>query len=172
MREKVEVGGVQLAAYSGNRVVFLAWSLPENKTVDLLAFGLSRTTPGSDKIFGLKGAKGFDDPELSKHFGDGHPLQTFSWGDYSALDGTEYTYTLKPVYRKDGVCIDGEPLSITICTENSNVGTHAVFFNRGAAGSQMYSKKFQVRTACSSECRTNLLMKFPVVRPTSGYHTA
>jgi phosphatidylserine/phosphatidylglycerophosphate/cardiolipin synthase-like enzyme len=80
----------------------------------------------------------------------GKPIQKFHFGDYTALPGREYVYTvgrmIKIVSAVDSAAqfvVDGSStVALTVSTEDPNVGTHGIFFNRGAAGSKAYSEKF------------------------------
>ena len=80
-----------------------------------------------------------------------HPIQTFQWGDYTAKPATTYRYKVVPVYGKPKLIeLDEQSAtSIEITTEAEQGGagkdgqaTHDIYFNRGAAGSQAYARKF------------------------------
>ena len=78
-----------------------------------------------------------------------HPIQTFQWGDYTAKSATTYRYKVVPVYGKSKLLEldEGSATSVKITTEAEEgakgSGTrHDIYFNRGAAGSQTYARKF------------------------------
>ena len=71
------------------------------------------------------------------------PIQAFLWGDYAADPGKTYTYTVKPLYG-DVDNLKARPgVKVTIVTEDPDDGKHGVYFNRGVAGSQAYSRRFK-----------------------------
>jgi hypothetical protein len=79
----------------------------------------------------------------------GKPIQKFHFGDYTALPGRQYVYTVGRMIKSSGsddstsqFVVDGSPVALTVSTEDPTEGTHGVYFNRGAAGSKAYSDKF------------------------------
>ena len=73
-----------------------------------------------------------------------HPVQSFVWDDFTARPKCEYVYRFHPIKGRSG-SLDrrSRPLSITVRTEPLFTdGTHDVFFNRGVASSQAYSRRF------------------------------
>ena len=79
----------------------------------------------------------------------GKPIQKFHYGDYTALPGRQYVYTVGRMIKSSGsddspsqFVVDGSPVALTVSTEDPTEGTHGVYFNRGAAGSKAYSDKF------------------------------
>ena len=79
---------------------------------------------------------------------ESQPIQKFHFGDYTALPGREYVYTvrrmIKPKSPVDSAweVVDGSSVSVTVTTEDPNEGSHGIYFNRGAAGSKAYVDKF------------------------------
>ena len=78
----------------------------------------------------------------------GKPIQKFHFGDYTALPGREYVYTVGRMIKSGSddstsqFVLDGSTVALTVSTEDPAEGTHGVYFNRGAAGSKAYSEKF------------------------------
>jgi len=78
----------------------------------------------------------------------GKPIQKFHFGDYTALPGKEYVYTVGRMIKSGSddstsqFVVDGSTVALTVSTEDPAEGTHGVYFNRGAAGSKAYSEKF------------------------------
>ena len=78
----------------------------------------------------------------------GKPIQKFHFGDYTALPGRQYVYTVGRMISSGSddstsqFVVVGSPVALTVSTEDSTEGTHGVYFNRGAAGSKAYSDKF------------------------------
>ncbi len=71
-----------------------------------------------------------------------HPIQSFLWGDYSAVPNTRYTFTIRPVYGTPAALTYGSDVSVTVRTEPEDRGKHAVFHNRGAIPSQKFADLF------------------------------
>jgi hypothetical protein len=80
-----------------------------------------------------------------------HPIQSFQWGDYTAKPATTYRYKVVPVYGKPKLIEldDASATTVEISTEAEKGGNaddgqprHDIYFNRGAAGSQAYARKF------------------------------
>ncbi len=80
-----------------------------------------------------------------------HPIQSFQWGDYTAKPARTYRYKIMPVYGKPKLIEldDASATSVEITTESEEGRAgddgqprHDVYFNRGAAGSQAYARKF------------------------------
>lgn len=65
-------------------------------------------------------------------------IQRFSWGDYSVESGADYSYRIN-FYRGDMVV---STLTLQIAVPNAKSLPHAVYFNRGVAGSQKYAHCF------------------------------
>jgi len=72
-----------------------------------------------------------------------NPIQEFLWGDYTARADRRYTYRVVPMYGKPGALRRGRSIQVTISTESEIKDAHAVFFNRGAAASQSYARRFR-----------------------------
>jgi phosphatidylserine/phosphatidylglycerophosphate/cardiolipin synthase-like enzyme len=71
-----------------------------------------------------------------------HPIQGFFWGDFTTRYGHEYTYRVVAMRGKPGALRASETVEVRIATEKEDEGQHAVYFNRGVAGSQAYVRKF------------------------------
>jgi len=81
-----------------------------------------------------------------------HPIQTFQWGDYTAKPEKTYRYKVVPVYGKPKLLDldEASATTIEIATEAEEGGAgddgrvaHDIYFNRGAAGSQAYARRFK-----------------------------
>jgi phosphatidylserine/phosphatidylglycerophosphate/cardiolipin synthase-like enzyme len=139
--------GITVHAISGTYVVMLAFNAPESATKNLLGFAIHRTDHTENEAYWLKGFKTFEETEPDTVPGKlypthEHPVQSFSWSDFTAKTDHKYTYKVVPVYGKPKKPEYGEAVEVTIETESEDKGTHAVFFNRGVAGSQAYVRKF------------------------------
>ena len=111
----------------------------------VLGFGIERTEHGRRGRRWLQGMKVFRGvparagPVSTKH----HPIQSFFWGDYTTRYGHEYTYRIVAMRGTPGALRPAETVSVRISTEKEDEGNHAVYFNRGVAGSQAYVRRFR-----------------------------
>jgi len=149
MRDRVKSKGVTLRVIAGTHVVLLGFDVTAARRKGLLGFTVHRTDHTENeedylqsfKIFKPRKGEPVPRPGALVSMQD-QPLQAFRWGDYTAKPEHQYTYRVTLRYGKPGALVDGPTLSTTIKTGSEDRGTHAVFFNRGAAGSQAYARKF------------------------------
>ena len=151
MRSTHSEHGLTVLAVAGNHVVLLGWDLAEATIAarrrPRLRDPATRHEDG-DKRW-LKGMKTF--AATVPHPAPGvpvssyrHPFQTFQWADYSGRAGPDVHLPRRPGERE---CrprsSTAATVEVTVTTERVDLGTHAVFFNRGAVGSQEYARRFQ-----------------------------
>jgi phosphatidylserine/phosphatidylglycerophosphate/cardiolipin synthase-like enzyme len=150
MRTTHSEHGLTVLAVAGNHVVLLGWDLAKEAIVGggILGFAIRRTRHEDGDKRWLTGLKTF--AATLPHPAPGvpvssyrHPFQTFQWADYSAEPGKTYTYRVVPVSGTPAALVHGPAVELTVTTERVDLGTHAVFFNRGAVGSQEYARRFQ-----------------------------
>src|SRR3546814_520358 len=147
MRVQKSSDGLTVQAIGGSHVVLIGWNYPREKCNGLAGFGLHRTDHERHEAVWLQGIKTFEatDPGLrpgSMHSTREHPIQSFTWSDYSTKPGQRYTYRI--------VALKGDPANLRIVADTSvNVRTEApeddfndVHFNRGAAASQEFARRF------------------------------
>jgi len=151
MREHKEIDGFSVTAISGTYVVMLGFNLEKSATKDLLGFAIHRTDHVENENYWLRGFKTFEETEPAPCPGAlystlEHPIQSFQWADYSAKTGYEYTYKIVPLRGKPKNIKLGKSIKIKIKTESEDSGKHAIYFNRGVAGSQAYCRKFDHKT--------------------------
>jgi phosphatidylserine/phosphatidylglycerophosphate/cardiolipin synthase-like enzyme len=147
MRVKNTNQGLTVQGIAGTYVVLLGFDLAESDCQDLMGFAIHRTDRTENEAYWLKGLKSFaeTDPGLppgSKYSTRQHPIQGFTWSDFSAKPGYDYTYRILAL---KGTPRDLQPVaevSIDIHTESPTTGSHDIYFNRGAAASQEYSHRF------------------------------
>lgn len=158
MRRRKDNKNISVHAISGSYVILLGFDATGDARKGLLGFGIQRTDHTEDEKHWLKGLKTFK--ELVHNASPGqlvstreHPVQAFLWGDYTAKPQHKYTYKVVPFYGTPGGRIEGEPVEVTISTEDEDHGVHAVYFNRGTAGSQAYMRKFGDAKPDSVEAR-------------------
>lgn len=152
MRTRDTAQGLSALAIAGTYVVLIGWDMSEHdiRSQGVLGFAIRRHRLRDDERIWLPGFKTFEavDPHpapgvpVSSHV---HPLQTFQWSDYSAAPGEQYVYTVVAMGGAPGALVHGATVELAISTEPVDQGTHAIFFNRGAVGSQEYARRFQNR---------------------------
>ncbi|VIO70597.1 hypothetical protein CI1B_32510 [Bradyrhizobium ivorense] len=139
-------------AVAGTHVVLMGWDYPAAsiRKDKVLGFAVERTRHSDGEVIWLPGMKTFEavDPTpapgvpVSSYK---NPLQTFQWSDYTVDEVTDYTYRIVPRCGTPKALEDGESVSLKVKTEGTEIGKHAVFFNRGAVASQEYARRFQNR---------------------------
>jgi phosphatidylserine/phosphatidylglycerophosphate/cardiolipin synthase-like enzyme len=142
--------------------VTIAWDFVEGqqaKHKGLLGFAVERAEFKGEKVVerlyvrGIKRFKMKDEglPPGTPMPTSEHPIQTFQWGDYTAKPKTTYQYTVVPVYGSPKLIELDEKSATTVeitteaeeAPKRDQAGAwHDVYFNRGAAGSQAYARKF------------------------------
>ncbi len=148
MRERATNEGISVNGIAGLHTIYLGFDVTEEKRKSLLGFSIKRNDLTEDESYWLKGFKTFENNTENLRPGDqvstwDNPIQDFQWGDYTVKPGHKYTYTIVPVYgTPPDKLTHAEGVSLTISSEDDDDGVHAVFFNRAAAGSQAYARKF------------------------------
>jgi len=87
---------------------------------------------------------------------DNKPIQRFHHGDYTALPGKQYKYTVRKMIKNQSSTsfVSCSEVEVLIITEDPATGKHGIYFNRGVAGSAAYNDKF------GSEAKYHLVHKF------------
>jgi phosphatidylserine/phosphatidylglycerophosphate/cardiolipin synthase-like enzyme len=71
------------------------------------------------------------------------PVQSFVWDDFTCEPDHRYRYVFHPLKGTPAKLVrSATPLTLTIRTEPLYAGTHDVFFNRGVASSQSYTRVY------------------------------
>lgn len=147
MRQHCKNGDISVHAIAGTYVVLLGLDVEAEAAKGLLGFTITRTQEGQKDVI-LRGGRGFkgihskETLKQAKVYSDTAPIQGFMWGDYTVKPKTEYTYQVVPRFGAPGALESGEVLEVTITTEDPEGETHGIYFNRGVAGSQAYSRLF------------------------------
>ncbi len=147
MRRLNDSGDISVHAIAGLNTVLLNMDARNGKEKGLLGFAVKRTDHTEDESYWLKGFLTFK-INASSHLPGalvstwGNPIQDFNWGDYTAKPDHAYTYDITPVRGTPGKLTYDKGISIAISTEDNEQGEHAVYFNRGVAGSQAYIRRF------------------------------
>lgn len=148
MRVRSKHEGVSVHAVAGTHVVCLGMNTTIKARKGLLGFSIERKEKGRKKGTWLRGVRYFRDEVPENHepgmsvTSDVAPIQEFFWGDYTARPGRTYTYTVYPVYGKPGALERRGGVRVEVTTERTDDRRHGVFFNRGVAGSQSFSRRF------------------------------
>ena len=154
MRKKEKHGYLSVNAIAGSYVVLLGIDVVSGSQTELLGFAIKRTDHTENEEYWLKGFKTFEATDPAVTPGGlvstlEHPIQGFLWGDYTAKPNHSYTYTVVAMKGSPKNLVQDETVAVNISTENTDNGadadngTHAVWFNRGVAGSQAYARKFK-----------------------------
>ena len=148
MRKNVTNGDLSVKAIAGAYVVFFGMNFPKNKTAKFLGFAMQRKDHQSGETIWMKGMKTFKETDPNDSIGSDfssrqHPFQTFQWADYTVSPGMKYTYTIIALRGTATNLKESETVKITITSESEDLNTHGIFFNRGAAASQEYARRFQ-----------------------------
>jgi phosphatidylserine/phosphatidylglycerophosphate/cardiolipin synthase-like enzyme len=112
-----------------------------------LGFGIHRSDHSEGESGWLRGMKTFaevvpDPPAGSDYSTREHPIQGFQWGDYSAKPGHDYTYVVSAMGGTPGALVPLATVEVDVRTEAEDDGVHGVWFNRGVAGSQAFTRRF------------------------------
>jgi phosphatidylserine/phosphatidylglycerophosphate/cardiolipin synthase-like enzyme len=149
MRKKNENKGLSVMAISGTHVVLLGINLSENQCKGLLGFAIRRHDHTENEVYWLKGYKTFESVEPEPAPGlqfptCKHPIQDFGWSDFSAKPGYSYTYEIVALRGEPNDPKPSEKVRVKIKTESESVpkSKHSIHFNRGAAASQEYTRRF------------------------------
>jgi phosphatidylserine/phosphatidylglycerophosphate/cardiolipin synthase-like enzyme len=139
MKNRSDNGKISVNAIAGTAVVLLGLNAEESAAKGLLGFRIFKKEVGGEEYKPLYGGRTF---ENANNHSQVDPIQSFMWGDYTVLPNTKYTYKVLPVYGTPVYQQDGDFIEVEISTEDTEGYTHAIYFNRGVAGSQAYSRHF------------------------------
>lgn len=141
--------GLQVFAVSGVNTISFAVDATATAKKGLLGFAVERFDPKENQRYFMPGFKVF--PSVIPHPDKNtqvstfdHPIQSFVWDDFTAKPDREYEYFFHPLRGKPrNLDRSAAPIKIKVMTEPLfSKLEHDVFFNRGVAGSQAYSRKF------------------------------
>lgn len=149
MRKTKTKSGILVQVTAGTHVVILGMSATKPARKGLLGFAIRRTDVTEGERYWLRGMKTFrevvplQEPGMSYSLLE-HPVQTFRWADYTAKPDHEYVYEVVPMRGTPKFLTEGDAVKVAVSTESEgNSGeTHDVYFNRGVAASQAYSRRF------------------------------
>lgn len=146
MRVTGSQGPVSVRIVAGTEVVQIGIDIDENARAGLLGFAIwKKIAAGGDAFRPLLGGRRFPSTTAQPPSAvplDQGPVQGFLWADYSVDPGTEYAYRVAPVRGTPDALEMGEAVELAVRTEHPDEGVHGVYFNRGVAGSQSFSRQF------------------------------
>jgi len=145
VRQTASANGISVKAYAGTSGVLLAMNITAERRAGLLGFALKRVDGRNGKREWLLGALPF--PHMTVAPGTPlrtniAPIQKFRWSDYRVYPGTSYEYEVYPVYGTAERPELGDKVAIAIQTAATTNTEHSILFNRAAAASQAFSRKF------------------------------
>ncbi len=147
MRQRKTSQGLTVQAIAGTHVVLLAMHMDEAACQGLMGFAIHRTDHTEDEAYWMQGTKTFAEtdpgfPPGAKYPTHKHPIQGFTWSDFTAKPGHRYTYRVQALTGTPKALKKSRQVEVEIRTETEASGNHDVYFNRGAAASQEYARRF------------------------------
>lgn len=143
MRARSQKDGVSVHAIAGTYVVLLGLNATRRAAKGLLGFAIQRRDVKTAQKYWMKGPRLFEESEGGgKSDSSTDPIQGFMWSDYRAVPGRAYSYTVVPMYGTPGNLRKGKGVTVKVTTERDDDKQHGIFFNRGVAGSQAFSRRF------------------------------
>src|SRR5262249_15284829 len=138
MRTRAKSGGLTVQVIAGTHAVFFGFDLDDAARAGCLGFAIHREDHTESEQYWLSGVNTCQsvvpNPAPSTIYTTlDHPLQTFSWGDYTAKQAHHYTYRVVPRYGEPKNLEDhpGVEISIEVTTGDPDSGVHGIYFNRG-----------------------------------------
>lgn len=168
MRKRSKNNNISVHAIAGTKVVLLGLNATEEAAEGLLGFTILRRKGKSASFKALGGGERWfkETAGLKRVDSRTAPIQGFMWSDYVVDSGETYTYRVFPVYGKPEALKKGKHVDVTITTENPEDKTHGIYFNRGVAGSQAFSRRFgkYLRRYLTTD-RNGKLRATPFIKP-------
>src|ERR1700675_44117 len=126
MRARNENSGLSVQEIAGTHVVLLGMDLPKEQCPGLLGFAIRRHDHTEGESYWLRGFKTFE--SIEPHPAPGvdysthrHPIQGFTWSDFSAKPGYDYTYEVVALRGTPSKPKDAETVSVDVHTESAAV---------------------------------------------------
>ena len=139
----------QIFAISGVNTISFGIQASTKAKKGLLGFGVERIDTAANEHYTMPGFKVFPSlipkpNETTQVSTMDHPIQSLVWDDFTAKPNHAYKYVFQPIKGKPKNLNRSEkPISINVKTEPLfSKETHDVFFNRGVASSQAYTRQF------------------------------
>ncbi|MCA1593877.1 MAG: phospholipase D-like domain-containing protein [Acidobacteria bacterium] len=146
MRKREKKGPLSVHAIAGSYVVLLGIDMNKASSKGILGFAIERIDHSNkgkrDWLAGFKTFPGAKVPKGGLVSTKDHPLQTFFWADFTTRLAHQYTYRVVAMRGTPKKLEQAEDVEVKIDMEDEDKDKHAVYFNRGVAGSQAYARKF------------------------------
>lgn len=145
MRAQARNDRIGATIVAGTEAVLIGLDIAPEHREGLLGFSIWKKPAAGGEFAPLGGGRRFrggPPPPRGGVPSSDAPIQGFLWGDYVVDPGTDYVYRIAAAYGRPGAIEHRDPLEIPIRTENPEEGRHGVYFNRGVAASQSYSRQF------------------------------
>ena len=148
MRIRKTAQGLTVQAIAGSHVVLLAMDMRPADCDGHMGFAIHRTDHTENEAYWLKGIKTFaaTDPGFpagALYPTNKHPIQGFTWSDFTAKPGHRYTYRVQALRGTPAALKKFKQVEVEVKTEAEAEGDHDIFFNRGAAASQEFARRFK-----------------------------
>jgi phosphatidylserine/phosphatidylglycerophosphate/cardiolipin synthase-like enzyme len=147
MRIRKTSKGLAVQAVAGTSVILLGLDMKKSDCNGLMGFAVHRTDHTENKAGWLCGMKTFEatDPGLpstARYPTNEHPIQGFSWSDFAVKADHRYTYVVQALRGTPDNLQPFKEVTLDVRAESEFDGKHDIFFNRGAAASQEYARRF------------------------------
>ena len=147
MRRRATKNGLTLQVTAGAYVVMLGMNMNKASCKGFKGFAIHRTDHEDEEAAWMSGLKTFEatDPGLgpgAKYSTRDHPIQGFTWSDFAAKPGRRYTYRVLALRGEPDALEPFKEVSVSVTTESEEGGNHDIHFNRGAAASQEFARRF------------------------------
>src|SRR5262245_5357406 len=147
MRARKSEDGLTVQAIAGTYVVLLGMDMKKEECNGHLGFAIHRTDHKAHEAWWMEGTKSFEEtdpgfPPGAKYPTHKHPIQGFTWSDFTAKPGRRYTYRVHALRGAPKKLEPYKTCSVEVTTEAERGDGHNIYFNRGAAASQEYARRF------------------------------
>lgn len=155
MRIRTTAQGLTVQAVAGSHVVLLAMDMKPADCDGHMGFAIHRTDHTEKEAYWLRGIKTFAEtdpgfPAGATYPTNKHPIQGFTWSDFTAKPGHRYTYRVQALRGEPTALKKFKQVEVEVKTEAEEEGDHDVFFNRGAAASQEFARRFKTKPSLES----------------------
>jgi len=147
MRIRKTGKGLTVQAVAGTSVALLGMDMTAAACEGHMGFAVHRTDHTENQAGWLCGMKTFEatDPGLpstARYPTHQHPIQGFTWSDFAVKADHRYTYVVQALRGAPDNLQPFKEVTLEVRTESEFGGDHDIFFNRGAAASQEYARRF------------------------------
>ena len=162
MRATETENGITVKAYAGSTGVLLGFNVTEKRRKGLLGFAVERKLEGKKGF--LQSAlhfPGVEAPAGSLLSTAQSPVQKFRWSDYRVMPGQKLEYTIHPIYGDPKLLDVQSGPTVKIQTAGTDLKGDSVLFNRAAAASQAFSRRFPEVEAALKKAKDKKTVELP-----------